>query len=887
MPENKIQIIIEAVDKTKEALRDMESNMKGTLSKLKENWLALSAAIAGALIAINRAWHLAEQSAEFEDQKARLNSLAATYDTTADSIIGDIQRITSGQIAMANIVDVTTQALSKNMKLDVLKDLAQYADAVGDTMKTSTAEGFRMLIQSATLARERTLEQVVGIIDLNAKFGDQVNKMSEVELASKRLEIMLERLRGRYPEVSKEVKSMADRMEMLRATIDDVQLMIGSVLVRAGALGAAALSALAMSCYVVDEGFAKLIGGALHTAQALGIQTEAVQKLTAWMNKHAQESQKNREDSTRQMEKYWALVTASSEEIAKGAGKIDDGNQNALNSAKDLAEEYAKLKAALEKEIALVGLDGFEKKLKDLELSMPEFIKKFGEKKAKVIFELSLELINKEEIQTQLQALMQSYMSDEEKIIAKAKESAQQQDDAREWLADRRNQLTLSEFDYERATLLKEYEERAKVIGWTEELYNTFKDHLKKLDDKEVENKKETLRQIRDLELQNQLAVIDIKEKTFQISEGEAVQQKLDAQNESLQKYNEEYLAIVGIDAKREEGLKLLAKIRDIQKEIVDLQLRQEELTGSIADGWKRGLQEFAKEMPTTFQQGVDLAKTALGGLQDTLSNMSFDALKGKFKGWGDYVTSLCDIITKKMLDMMAQWLLFGEGGKGGLGGLFGLLGIGGAPQPQFESTPGGKIPQYDLTQETEAGSGIFATVFKDAGKEEEARQGGFLDGIKGIFDGVLGGFGGLFKDLLGGLGSLIGSIASGIGDLIGGLFHQGGLVMHSGGMIPATAGIQKYYIPRFHFGGLNDDERMTINKVGERYITQEQNSWLTNLGNAVKNATEMNRQDNRSLNIDMRGMVVDAGIDGNKKLISELRNNIEEVIVKTVRKHC
>lgn len=42
-------------------------------------------------------------------------------------------------------------------------------------------------------------------------------------------------------------------------------------------------------------------------------------------------------------------------------------------------------------------------------------------------------------------------------------------------------------------------------------------------------------------------------------------------------------------------------------------------------------------------------------------------------------------------------------------------------------------------------------------------------------------------------------------------------------------------YIPRFHAGGLNSDERMVINKVGERYITQEQNDWLTKIANSAK----------------------------------------------------
>ncbi|MCL4492337.1 MAG: hypothetical protein M1510_10655 [Nitrospirae bacterium] len=60
---------------------------------------------------------------------------------------------------------------------------------------------------------------------------------------------------------------------------------------------------------------------------------------------------------------------------------------------------------------------------------------------------------------------------------------------------------------------------------------------------------------------------------------------------------------------------------------------------------------------------------------------------------------------------------------------------------------------------------------------------------------------------------------------------HEGGLVMHTGGSVPS------YYIPRFHLGGLNSDERMVINKVGERYITEEQNLELSYKPRTMNNA--------------------------------------------------
>ena len=61
-------------------------------------------------------------------------------------------------------------------------------------------------------------------------------------------------------------------------------------------------------------------------------------------------------------------------------------------------------------------------------------------------------------------------------------------------------------------------------------------------------------------------------------------------------------------------------------------------------------------------------------------------------------------------------------------------------------------------------------------------------------------------------------------------------LSRHNGGIIPLLANI-----PRFHEGGLYPDERVVINKVGERYITREQNEWLTQVAKSAEGSRNVN----------------------------------------------
>jgi len=65
---------------------------------------------------------------------------------------------------------------------------------------------------------------------------------------------------------------------------------------------------------------------------------------------------------------------------------------------------------------------------------------------------------------------------------------------------------------------------------------------------------------------------------------------------------------------------------------------------------------------------------------------------------------------------------------------------------------------------------------------------------------------------------------------------------MHSGGklgltptfyrIVPTTSIMDS--LPRRHSGGLASDERLVVNKVGERYITEEQNDWLTGVARSM-----------------------------------------------------
>jgi hypothetical protein len=143
------------------------------------------------------------------------------------------------------------------------------------------------------------------------------------------------------------------------------------------------------------------------------------------------------------------------------------------------------------------------------------------------------------------------------------------------------------------------------------------------------------------------------------------------------------------------------------------------------------------------------------------------------------------------------------------------------------------------------------------------------MGGILGtVINGVIGMFGG---------GSSIGGTTNvtGVGTAMGLSFH------HQGGVVG---------IKSFHSGGLNSDERMVINKVGERYITQEQNDWLNSIANSTKGSGETQPVYNISISaVDSKSFVDMLNKDPNaivKIVDTSLRKNegFRQTVKRTTR---
>ncbi len=350
--ENKVTIIIDAngnaaiesFNKITGSMKNMETETGGIVSKIKEHWLALSAAAVGAFMTIQKGWHLAEQAAAYEEQMASLNALAGQYNMTGSSIVQSIKEASQGLISMSDAARIAGTALMKEMRPEQIIKLAEAAEVLSNVTGEKVPRAFENLTGAIALGRERALEASVGIIDLNAKYGDLVSKMSDAEKANARYAMVMEKVEAIKQRLGGAIDSNADKMDRLKVTVQDLQLHLGTVLIRAALGAVGAFQWLAAGALNAFGGLAKLMQGLGWLTDKLGITESGAKHFGEIADTAFAAAQ---EQAGKAANNFSAMIAKSSD-FATAAGKIKPPLDNVGNAASEAAKKIADLNKQLQ-----------------------------------------------------------------------------------------------------------------------------------------------------------------------------------------------------------------------------------------------------------------------------------------------------------------------------------------------------------------------------------------------------------------------------------------------------------------------------------------------------------------------------------------------------------
>jgi hypothetical protein len=245
--EREVKIVIVADDKTKPVVDQVKAafqqldaehkrsteGMSRNWESAKKNWLVATAAITASVVAVRKAWDMAQMAAAFEEQQTALGFLSARWGVTAASITRSVQEAASGVINLRDASQLASTALSQGFNPEQIAKLTALSEQLSDVTGRGLTEIFEALQRSVTTGREAALAQfgiMVDFRDAVNDYGEKATKLGEIQ---SRVNDLVKAGDGYMAQFGQSVDSTADKMDRLNVQWEDAKLKAGNFFIKA------------------------------------------------------------------------------------------------------------------------------------------------------------------------------------------------------------------------------------------------------------------------------------------------------------------------------------------------------------------------------------------------------------------------------------------------------------------------------------------------------------------------------------------------------------------------------------------------------------------------------------------------------------------------------
>jgi hypothetical protein len=404
--ENKVHVPITADDSDLQAafarsgktIDNFHNNVLTSTKKFaadfQKHWVGIAAAAGTAMYAAKKAWDTASMAAEFLQERAALENLAASYGKSSSQIINDLKQVSAQTIDTRTIIEKAGTAMLLGIPADRLTKLMEIARASSRVTGNSISESFSD-ISLAVGRQSRMILDNLGIIvkveDANKKYAASLGKVATELTEAERKEAFLNAtmIAGEdiIRRVGLETNTINEDMQAFEATVKDLQLSMGILTIRGGAGVIGMFDMVAAGALNTASYLWKLIEGLtylqLKTKEFLRADKDEINAL-----KRTYEETKKVGDNlagaagelANKAVRKFEVMTASLDKLAAASGKVSISNIIPDTTVSDTKDKLASLKEEYIKfvnDIEIAQQKGIDRELKEVDVWASENIKKF------------------------------------------------------------------------------------------------------------------------------------------------------------------------------------------------------------------------------------------------------------------------------------------------------------------------------------------------------------------------------------------------------------------------------------------------------------------------------------------------------------------------------
>jgi hypothetical protein len=238
MTNRELSIILRLKDEATKRLEGVRGSLQRFANSWKQNWLAITAAVTAAIMALNKAWQLMEMGAKAEQIEESFKRMAESVGINSQQMKQALMEASHATVNFSNVADKASALMAQGLNMDTISALMKQARVEARIFGTTTEEAFQNISSAVTGGLVTTLRRSYGLQlslkDATEEYAKATGKTTEevqkYHMAQAIANHILAQSKSHLEAVNLEIMTNYEKVQMLKSRWNDFMESTGQVL---------------------------------------------------------------------------------------------------------------------------------------------------------------------------------------------------------------------------------------------------------------------------------------------------------------------------------------------------------------------------------------------------------------------------------------------------------------------------------------------------------------------------------------------------------------------------------------------------------------------------------------------------------------------------------
>ena len=238
MTNRELSIILRLKDEATQRLEGVRGNLQRFANSWKQNWLAITAAVTAAIMALNKAWQLMEMGAKAEQIEESFKRMAESVGINSQQMKQALMEASHATVNFSNVADKASALMAQGLNMDTISALMKQARVEARIFGTTTEEAFQNISSAVTVGLVTTLRRSYGlqlslkdaVEDYTRATGKTTEEVQKYHMAQALANHILAQSKSHLEAVNLEIMTNYEKVQMLKSRWNDFMESTGQVL---------------------------------------------------------------------------------------------------------------------------------------------------------------------------------------------------------------------------------------------------------------------------------------------------------------------------------------------------------------------------------------------------------------------------------------------------------------------------------------------------------------------------------------------------------------------------------------------------------------------------------------------------------------------------------